>query len=111
MIDWNRVAQLRDEIGAEDFAEVVELFLMEVGTTIQQLFDAEGNPVVTEDQMHFLKGAALNIGFRDLAELCRKGEAAIGKGNTRAVSPTEVQLVFETSRAQFERDYEKRFAA
>ena len=30
MIDWNRVAALREEVGAEDFDEVVELFLQEV---------------------------------------------------------------------------------
>ena len=30
MIDWSRVEELRDKIGAEDFDEVVELFLSEV---------------------------------------------------------------------------------
>ena len=29
MIDWARVSELRDEVGAEDFDEVVELFLEE----------------------------------------------------------------------------------
>jgi hypothetical protein len=32
MIDWDRVQELRDEIGAEAFGEVVELFLEEVTT-------------------------------------------------------------------------------
>ena len=31
MIDWQRVNELRDEVGAEDFEEVVDLFLEEVG--------------------------------------------------------------------------------
>jgi len=26
MIDWGRVRELRDEIGMEDFAEVIQLF-------------------------------------------------------------------------------------
>ena len=30
MIDWARVAEFYDEVGAEDFDEVVELFLEEV---------------------------------------------------------------------------------
>ena len=30
MIDWPRVKELKDEIGAEDFGEVVDLFLEEV---------------------------------------------------------------------------------
>ena len=33
-----------------------------------ELDKAEGNPIVTEEQMHFLKGAALNLGFEELAE-------------------------------------------
>ena len=34
MIDWTRVNELVDEIGTEDFGEVVELFLMEVDHAI-----------------------------------------------------------------------------
>lgn len=30
MIDWARIIELHDEIGADDFNEVVELFLSEV---------------------------------------------------------------------------------
>ena len=30
MIDWNRVLELRDEVGAEDFDEVVELSLIHI---------------------------------------------------------------------------------
>ncbi|WP_442970022.1 hypothetical protein [Roseovarius sp. ZX-A-9] len=37
MIDWSRVAELRSEIGAEDFDEVVELFLEEVEAEISVL--------------------------------------------------------------------------
>ena len=43
MIDWSRVHELVDEIGAEDFGEVVELFLAEVETAIDLLGGAEGN--------------------------------------------------------------------
>ena len=37
MIDWDRVSELREEIGAEDYEEVAELFLMEVEDTLAQL--------------------------------------------------------------------------
>ena len=30
MIDWARVSELRDEVGPEDFEEVLHLFLEEV---------------------------------------------------------------------------------
>lgn len=34
MIDWNRAAELREEVGAEDFSEVVDLFLEECDDAI-----------------------------------------------------------------------------
>ena len=34
MIDWTRIKQLRDEIGEEDFPEVVEIFIEEVSKKI-----------------------------------------------------------------------------
>ncbi|WP_322867234.1 hypothetical protein U5922_014250 [Aquicoccus sp. G2-2] len=37
MIDWRKVTELRDEIGEEDFAEVVDLFLAEIDEAIGQL--------------------------------------------------------------------------
>ena len=37
MIDWPRVAELRDEIGVTEFDEVVPLFLQEVEATIADL--------------------------------------------------------------------------
>ena len=37
MIDWTRIKQLRDEIGEEDFPEVVEIFIEEVSGMIDSL--------------------------------------------------------------------------
>ena len=111
MIDWSRVDELVDEIGTEDFEAVAELFLHEVEATIAQLEDCAGNPVVTEEQMHFLKGAALNIGFETLARLCQKGEKAAAEGQADAVSPQEVRCCFETSKAQFQQDLPGRLVA
>lgn len=111
MIDWTRVNELVDEIGTEDFGEVVELFLMEVDHAIGLLANGVGNPVVVEEQLHFLKGAALNLGFETMAQLCLKGEKAAAAGRPDVVSAEEVQAVYVTSRAQFERDLPKRLAA
>ena len=111
MIDWARVNELVDEIGAEDFEEVVELFLLEVEGAISALAQAEGNPVVTEEQMHFLKGAALNLGFEALAQLCLKGEKAAASGRPDVVSVGDVRQCYKTSRQQFERDLPGRIAA
>lgn len=111
MIDWTRVHELVDEIGAEDFAEVVELFLDEVETAIDLLDTAEGNPIVTQEQMHFLKGAALNLGFESLAQLCIKGERAAAAGQPEAVPPSEVRQVYGASREVFEQDLPNQIAA
>jgi len=52
MIDWNRAAELREEVGAEDFAEVIELFLDECDEAIQHLAEATSAQDI-EGQLHF----------------------------------------------------------
>ena len=37
LINWKKVIELRDDLGADEFAEVVELFLEDVGERISQL--------------------------------------------------------------------------
>ncbi|WP_323767824.1 Hpt domain-containing protein [Antarctobacter sp.] len=111
MIDWSRVDELVDEIGPEDFGEVADLFLEEVEGAIVLLESSEGNPVVTEEQMHFLKGASMNLGFETLAQLCRKGEKSAAAGNPEAVSAAEVRKVFDDSRSQFQQGLPDRLAA
>ncbi|WP_136443355.1 Hpt domain-containing protein [Pacificoceanicola onchidii] len=111
MIDWARVGELREEIGPEDFGEVLELFLMEVEGAIDLLDGAQGDPVVTEEQMHFLKGASLNLGFADLAALCETGERAAAAGDANAVPFGKVRATFDQSKAAFLTDFPQRFAA
>ena len=79
MIDWSRVEELRDEIGAEDFDEVVELFLSEVEDRIDlALTKAESESF--EEDLHFLKGSALNLGFDQFAQPCGAGEQQVTNG-------------------------------
>jgi histidine phosphotransfer protein HptB len=79
MIEWDRVNELRSEIGDDDFADVVELFLQEADDAILRISKI-GGAAVLEADLHFLKGAALNLGFREFAGLCQEGErlAAVG---------------------------------
>jgi histidine phosphotransfer protein HptB len=86
MIDWNRVAALRDEIGAGEFAEVVEMFLTESDEAITRLKTGKPYPTL-EAELHFLKGSALNLGFRDLAELCSLGEKRAAGGQSVDLKP------------------------
>lgn len=62
MIDWDRVTDLHDEVGAEDFEMIVGLFEEEVGEVIARL---RADPAVErmEEDLHFLRGSALNLGL------------------------------------------------
>lgn len=111
MIDWSRVDELVEEIGAEDFGEVVELFLDEVENSIGVYADGANDAVVAVEQMHFLKGAALNLGFEALAQLCLKGEKAAASGRVGVVAPDELRKTYEGSRDVFQAELPARLAA
>lgn len=80
-VDWERLAELRDEIGADALAEVVGLFLEEADEVIERL-GADAGATVLESDLHFLKGAALNLGFSEFAALCQDGERRAAMGDT-----------------------------
>lgn len=81
MIDWTRVEELRDEIGADDFGEVVDLFLSEVEDRMELALSRQDSDGLEED-LHFLKGSALNLGFNHFAQLCGEGEQQFASGQT-----------------------------
>ncbi|WP_138466296.1 Hpt domain-containing protein [Poseidonocella sp. HB161398] len=95
MLDWARIEELRDEVGAEDFAEVVELFLEEAGETLGRLGPATAGVA----ELHFLKGAALNLGFAEFAQLCREAELAARQGSPPDLAALEDS--FARTRALF----------
>lgn len=101
MLDWNRINELKDEIGEEDFADVVVLFLAEVDEVIDQLkADIDLNAI--ESQMHFLKGSALNLGFSDVASLCQTGETLAKSGAPDKVDITPIINSYEQSKRTFD---------
>lgn len=110
MIDWTRVTELRDEIGAEDFEEVAELFLMEVEDTLSRLDDAADSATQMQELMHFLKGSALNLGFSTLSDICSKGESDAAMGRISVDIPA-LKTLYAQSRDFFETEYPQRFAA
>lgn len=93
MIDWDRVADLRAEIGAADFAEVADMFLEEAEEVVARLDTGMPGPGL-EAELHFLKGSALNLGFDQLAALCHDGEKLASNGGT-----VDLALVIERYRA------------
>ena len=100
MIDWERVDELREEIGAEDFGEVVDLFLDEVEEVISRLKDGPDMANLEAD-LHFLKGGALNLGFRKFSQLCQAGEAAAAAGKADTVDLSAILTSFDESKSVF----------
>ena len=109
MIDWERVKDLRSEIGADDFDEVSSLFLEEADEAIERLIS--GAPAkALEADLHFLKGAALNLGFAALARLCQDGERLASEGSTD-IDLAAVHKAYFSSKASFALGMKQAFAA
>lgn len=95
MVNWDRIRELREEIGEEDYAEVVELFFAEVSAAIERL-GRPGTDKEREADLHFLTGSALNLGFDALGRLCQAGEVRAVAGT---LEDAEVRAVVETYHA------------
>lgn len=95
MISAARVAELRDEVGEDDFAEIVALFLSEAEAMLDALRAAAGEGEAAA-LLHALKGCALNLGFDALAELCREG----GDAGPWEVRAARLAHVFARSREE-----------
>ncbi len=100
MIDWARVVELRLEIGEDDFAEVVDLFLEETDEIIARL-SANPDRETLGGDLHFLKGSALNLGFADLAALCQKGERQAGCGEAGQIDVAAVVTTYHATKRVF----------
>ncbi|MEW2918671.1 Hpt domain-containing protein [Ruegeria sp. ANG10] len=100
MIDWSRVRQLRDEVGASEFEEVVQIFLDEVQETIDRLHQDTAR-LELEQNMHFLKGSALSLGFDRFSKLCQDAERNAAAGKAGDVDLPAILTVYDTSKAEF----------
>ncbi len=109
MIEWERVNELRSEIGVEDFAEVAAMFLEEADEVIARISVAAG-PKAVEADLHFLKGAALNLGFSEFAALCQDGERRAAGGDA-AVDLARVCVCYVASKRAFAAGLEQADAA
>lgn len=110
MIEWSRVAELRDEIGSDDFSEVVDLFIEEVAEGVGTL-NGKLNASEIERTLHFLKGSALNLGFRDFAARCHQGEVHAAKGDMDQIDLAQITESFLLSKDEFLAALKTRFVA
>lgn len=100
MINWDQVTALRDEVGTEDFDDIVALFLDEVEEVTDRLANAQTSHSVEED-LHFLKGSALNLGFTAFSDLCQKGETLAAHGGAGKVDLQQILSTYEMSKESF----------
>lgn len=110
LIDWRRVAELREEIGADGFEDVVALFLEEVDEAVGRLTGPRA-PAELEADLHFLKGSALNLGFAGFASLCAQGEAQAAGPEAGSVDLDALRNTYARSRAAFTTGLPNRFGS
>ena len=100
MIDWERVAELKAEVGDDDFAEIADLFLAEVEEVVTRMIASPDAGRLSED-LHFVKGSAINLGFSEFARLCQTGERLAAGGRGAEVGLAELADSFAMSRRVF----------
>ena len=98
MIDWRRVEELREEIGADGFSEVADMFLDEAEQAVRALQSGLAAGDIAA-QLHFLKGSALNLGLSDLAAICQEGERKAATGQGAGVDTAQVAAIWRAARA------------
>lgn len=101
MIDWSRIDDLRREIGTEDFDEIVPLFLEEADSVADELRNKPVDPSRLEEQLHFLKSSALNMGFAAFSKLCQEGETLAAQGLGADVDVAKIIHCFDESKSAF----------
>lgn len=100
MIDWSRIKTFQDEIGKEDFAEVVDIFIEEVSELIERLRTSTNSETLGAD-LHALKGSALNLGFTRFAELCQTGETLADDGRANEIALDPILRCYDESKDVF----------
>lgn len=100
MINWAHVEELKAEM-QEAFDEVVEMFLEEAGEVVARL-EKSPSPERYQADLHFLKGAALNLGFDRFAELCAEGEQTAAAGRPEDVAMEEIIDTYRASVRELE---------
>ena len=83
MLDWDRISELREEVGDAEFQVILEMFLDEVESAMMRL--SAKDPKRLETSLHFLKGCAWNLGFAAFGGLCDEEERRAAGGRADEV--------------------------
>lgn len=110
MIDWSQVADLYTDFDEDSFSEVLQVFVQEMKAGMAQLKAAQ-SPDENRTAFHFLKGAALNLGFSEVANLCSSGELRAAEGEDVTREKDQVLAAFPQTYTRFEQEWRQRMAA
>ncbi len=103
-IDWDQFDSLGSDLGAE-LKTVISVFLEEMDENVQKLSSAETAGDLAA-MLHFLKGAALNLGLSGFAALCALGEKAARRGE--AVDVNALRDAWVAARRAFQKGLAER---
>jgi len=95
MLDWTHIDQLKKDVGSHEFAEIVDLFFVEV----EGLFKRLNHESAVANDMHFLKGSAANLGFAELSKSCQIAQHQLVAGQPAGLQ--QIVTVFEKSKHAF----------
>jgi HPt (histidine-containing phosphotransfer) domain-containing protein len=97
MIDWERVAILRDDLGADGVDLVMGIFVEDAQMLLAKIA-AAGTAAAQEADLHRLRGGSLNVGCAGLAEACRRHELAARAGDMMPDADSEaLRRLFDLS--------------
>ncbi len=100
MINWDRISELREEVGEDDLAEVLGLFFEEVEEVLEKLPSADAQDI--PGHLHFLKGSALNIGLSGVSGLCRDEEAKLAADPTANAQVGAIRSAYNAAKIELE---------
>ena len=96
LVNRSRLNEFEAEIGHDEFGEVVEIFLEECDSTAAHLASGAGDEIGSV--LHFLRGAAMNLGLDALAAACQEGERAAARGEGESVDGPAIAALYDASR-------------
>ena len=103
MIDRKRVVALYEDIGAEEFGPLVEMFMEEIEAMILAL-DMSA-PAALPHRLQVLKGSASSLGLRALGIKCDLWARAAARGRVEDLDPAALMACHARSRQLLRRDF------
>lgn len=100
MVNWDRLSELREEVGEDDLAEVILLFCEEVEEVLAILDTATSADM--PNHLHFLKGSALNIGFDAVSARCLNEEERLKQDPNAPSDIAGIRADYAASKAELD---------